>query len=323
MVENESDNFFMTADDTDRKRLVEQCIARIAEQVALEDSRHGELIKQFLYTGEEDPDDQIFSLSGWDGARAHSNKCKAALRLLFDELSKFLPKEALSIPDVTPEMVRQQIHPMIHGLVQPNWQEIALRELGDRVFVLNHAGAKAALEAEIFTSWLNSAHDVLWLYFDDYGLKPDKVARKREKGIEGQACEYAVVRLSSLKDEDPYKNVIVHEAAHLLHYLKPGHFQLPVRRNQERFVDVDFFHRELFAFACEAYSRVCQNGDRKSRHLSASQMFDKATSFPEESIQEITNLVLATSRSGKGWKVIRDATVIKPIRRPKFTVGRL
>src|SRR3989442_11239577 len=54
----------------------------------------------------------------------------------------------------------------------------------------------------------------------------------------------------------------VHEAAHLLHYLKPEHYGLRVRRGQERFVDVEFRQRQLFAFACEAYSHVVVQRDR-------------------------------------------------------------
>ena len=51
----------------------------------------------------------------------------------------------------------------------------------------------------------------------------------------------------------------------MLHYLKPSHYGLQVRRGQERFVDTEFRHRELFAYACEAYSRVVLLGDHKSR----------------------------------------------------------
>jgi hypothetical protein len=73
------------------------------------------------------------------------------------------------------------------------------------------------------------------------------------------------VRWSAYGAKDPYSDVIVHEAAHLLHYLKPERYGLHVRSGQERFVDIVFRHRELFAFACEAYSRVILQGDRKPR----------------------------------------------------------
>ena len=65
----------------------------------------------------------------------------------------------------------------------------------------------------------------------------------------------------------PIAMSFVHEAAHLLHYLKPEHYGLHVRRGQERFVDVEFRHRELFAYACEAYSRVVLQGEAEKEDL--------------------------------------------------------
>src|ERR1035441_874973 len=75
----------------------------------------------------------------------------------------------------------------------------------------------------------------------------------------------SLMRWSAYHTQDPYSDVIVHETAHLLHYLKPEHYGLRVRRGQERFVDVEFRHREL-AFACEAFSRA--NPPRRSRFRS-------------------------------------------------------
>ena len=84
-----------------------------------------------------------------------------------------------------------------------------------------------------------------------------------------------------------HSNVIVHEAAHLLHYLKPAHYGLHVRRGQERFVDVEFCHRELFAFACEAYSRVVRHNEGKSHISFAQEMKERAFSFPRDRIEEV------------------------------------
>jgi hypothetical protein len=53
----------------------------------------------------------------------------------------------------------------------------------------------------------------------------------------------------------------------VLHYLKPRNFGLHVRRGQERFVDIEFCHRELFAYACEAYSRVVLHGDQDGEEI--------------------------------------------------------
>ena len=78
----------------------------------------------------------------------------------------------------------------------------------------------------------------------------------------------------------------------MLHYLKPRHYGLHVRRGQERFVDTEFRHRELFAYSCEAYSRVVLHGERKSRIAFADKMQQDAFSFPSGEMEEAAALVL-------------------------------
>ena len=88
-----------------------------------------------------------------------------------------------------------------------------------------------------------------------------------------------------------------------------------VRTGQERFVDVEFRHRELFAFTCEAYSRVMRHRERKSRVSFAEKMREGAFSFPLSELENIAALVLEAARSRNGWRVIREATVIHRIRK--------
>jgi hypothetical protein len=127
------------------------------------------------------------------------------------------------------------------------------------------------------------------------------------------------VRWSAYQNDDPYSDVIVHEAAHLLHYLKPEHYGLQIRRGQERFVDVEFRHRELFAYACEAYYRVTLQGERKSRIWFAEKMRQEAFSFPSDQIEPVAALVLAAARARNGWRLIRNATTIRSTRRRAAT----
>jgi hypothetical protein len=165
-------------------------------------------------------------------------------------------------------MIRRRIEPMVKGLVQDDWQEVALREIIARTFTLNYQGTKAAIDAEMTTCFMGSAWRILWALFGDHGLKPEDV----EVGCDGLAGDFAHVRWSAYETNDPYSDVVVHEAAHMLHYLKPSHYGLHVRRGQERFVDTEFRHRELFAYSCEAYSRVVLHGERKSRIALADKM---------------------------------------------------
>ena len=298
----------------DELNAVDRCIRAAAEVAATADSLSVPLIERFLRTGEETWDGAgsgRFTLAQFKEDEAYTRAAKTALRTLLHLLASLLPPEAQSASPVPPETIRRRIQPMVAGLVQRDWQEVALREATTRTFVLNFQGAKAAMDAELSTCFLGSAWRILWALFGDHGLKPDDV----EMECDGLAGDFAHVRWSAYEATDPYSDVVVHEAAHLLHYLKPLHYGLLVRRGQERFVDVEFCHRELFAFACEAYSRVVLHGERRSRLSFAEKMFEGAFSFPRGHIEEVASLVLSAARARNGWRVIREAAVIHRTRR--------
>ena len=269
----------------------------------------------FLRTGEETSEDSIPEgnvLEWMRGAQERKKRKYAALRHLFYLLARYLPPGARDVPSVTAEVVKDLVRPMIEGFIQPAWREVALRELGRRVFVLNHDTTLAAMEAEMSTTWIGEAWQVLWLYFHDYGLAP----RGLKLGMDGlSAGAFAHVRPSAQKRDDPYCDVVIHEAAHLLHFLKPENFGMSVRRGQERFLDVRFDSRELFAFVCEAYSNVLRRPDRKARLAFAERFVKDGTSFPRHGRKQIANLLLAATRSRNGWKVIREDVVEKRGRR--------
>ena len=198
---------------------VNRCIQDAVQQAVNTAGISVPAIEGFLRTGEET----------WDGAGSgrftlaqikqdgiYSGRAKAALRNLFDLLASLLPPEAKMIAPVAPETIRQHVDPMVKGLVQADWQEVALREITRRTFLLTFQGAKDAIEAELSTGYLGTAWKILWVYFEDHGLTPDEIATECD-GI--SAGEFAHVPWSAYHTQDPYSDVIVHETAHLLHYL--------------------------------------------------------------------------------------------------------
>jgi hypothetical protein len=294
---------------------VNHCIREAAREAAASGGLLTPLIEGFLRTGEETWDGAgsgRFTLAQFNEDEVYTRATKTALRTLFRLLGDLLPAEAKVAPQAGPRTIRASIGPMVKGLLEGDWQEVALRELTARTFVLNFQGAKAAMEAELSTCFMGTARRILWALFGDYGLKPEDISVEWD-GV--SAGNFAHVRLSAYETKDPYSDVIVHEAAHLLHYLKPAHYGLHVRRGQERFVDIEFCRRELFAFACEAYSRVVRHNERKSRISFAEEMKERALSFPRDQIEEVAALVLSASRARNGWRVIREATVIRRVRR--------
>lgn len=303
----------------DKLSAANQCIRDAAQEVAAPDRLSAPIIERFLRTGVETWDGAgsgRFTPAQFENNTAYRRAAKAALRALFDLLANLLPAEARRALHVAPELIRPSVEPMVNGLVQREWQEVAVRELISRTFVLNFRGAKAAMEVELPSCDMESAWRILWALYGDYGLKPNDI----EMTCDGLAGDFAHVRWSAYQTKDPYSDVIVHEAAHLLHYLKPRNFGLHVRRHQERFVDVEFRHRELFAFACEAYSRVVLHGPRKPRIAFAESMKHDAFSFPTGQMEEVAALVLNAARARNGWRVIRAATVIHQARKPAKAV---
>jgi hypothetical protein len=303
----------------DNFEAINHCIREAAQQTAAADALLAPPIERFLRTGEETWDGAgsgRFTLAQFRQNEDYRRAARTALRTLFRRLASLLPAEARLVPQVAPESIRRRIDPMVKGLVRGDWQEVALRELTARTFALNFQGAKAAMDAELSTCYMGGAWRILWGFFGDHRLKPDEIEMECD-GL--SAGDFAQVRWSANETKDPYSDV-VHEAAHLLHYLKPERYGLPVRRGQERFVEVEFRHRELFAFACEAYSRVVFHNQRKSRISFAQKMQADAFSFPRSDIEEVAALVLNAGCARNGWRVMREATVIHRIRRRVKTV---
>jgi hypothetical protein len=296
--------------EDDTLTAINRCIRDASKQAAEVGGLSVPIIERFLRTGEETWEGAgsgRFTFAQIKQAGIYTERARAALRDLFGLLAGVLPPEAKTIPPVAPETIRQRVHSMVTGLVQRDWRDVALRELARRTYILTFPGIQAAMEAELSTGFLGACWKLLWAYFEDHGLKPVEILVEYD-GM--SAGEFAHVRWSAYGTKDPYSDVVVHEAAHLLHYLKPEHYGLHVRRGQERFVDVEFRHRELFAFACEAYSRVILQGDRSSRIAFADRMREEAFSFPQDCLNEVVELVAAAAHARNGWRVIREATVI-------------
>lgn len=271
-------------------------------------------IDHFLRSGEEaweGSGSEHFTRAQFQEDMAYTGAVKSALRLLFNSLAELLPEEIRASAPIPADVIGNRIEPMVIGLLPQAWRAVAMREILAHLFVLNFPGAQAALDAKLSTCDLNGAWRVLWLMFEDYGLKPEEVA----VDCEGMASDYAHVRWSAFEGKDPFSDVVVHEAAHMLHYLKPAHFDLAVRRGQERFVDVEFRHRELFAYSCEAYSRVVARGGRKDRMAFAATMLKGASSFPRAELDASAPLVLQAAESRSSWRVIREAVEIRNPRR--------
>lgn len=176
---------------------IRQYIRAAASAAASVDALSVRPIERFLLTGEE----------SWEGAGSgrwtlaqlnrdeiHTKAAKRALKALLTYMGNLLPDEVRLMPLATPEQIQTHIEPMVTGLVQLDWQLVALRELASRTFVLNFPGANAAIDAELQTCYLGAAWQIFWAFCDDYGLKLPEI----DIGCDGlSAGAFAHVRVSA------------------------------------------------------------------------------------------------------------------------------
>lgn len=247
----------------DTSPLVSPCIREAAEHAAAAEGLAALPIERFLRTREET----------WEGAGSgRFTLTQFAIRKLFDLLANLLPADVQSGQVVSPDIIRQRIEPMVTGLVQTDWREVALHEMVARTFILNVPGARGAINAELKTCTMGTAWRILWALFGDHALTPGDF----DVGCDGIAADYAHVRWSAYQTRDPYSDVVVHETAHLLHYLRPSYYR---------------------------------------RIAFAEKMREAAFPFPRTEIETIATLVLRATRARNGWRVIRQAAVIPKVHR--------
>jgi hypothetical protein len=138
--------------DQDKYNAVKQCIREAAQDAAEADGSSVPVIERFLRTADETWDGAgsgRFTLAQYQNNDVYRRAAKSALRTLFGLLANLLPAEAHLAPHIAPGTIRFHVEPMVKGLVQEDWQDVALRELASRTFVLNFRGAKAAMEVEL------------------------------------------------------------------------------------------------------------------------------------------------------------------------------
>ena len=99
---------------------------------------------------------------------------------------------------------------------------------------------------------------------------------------------------------------IVHEVAHIFHNCKRATVDLPATRRHEWLLDIDFRKRELFAYACEAYSCILAAGETRERRIDALARHVEGELPSDETVEidEYLGILAESVRSRNGWKVI-------------------
>jgi hypothetical protein len=105
---------------------------------------------------------------------------------------------------------------------------------------------------------------------------------------------------------DRFEDFIVHEMAHVFHNWKRESIGLRHTRKREWLLPIAFAKRELFAYSCEAYSRILEHGrDRADRLLLLEEL--RSLPLPDRdrvNVDEYLQVLGAAVSFRNGWKRI-------------------
>jgi hypothetical protein len=152
-------------------------------------------------------------------------------------------------------LAREKIAPMVCGLF-PVAERTAVMDMFSRAIVFLTPDNIASVLLE--TPFITTAWELANLYLLSCSVEPLSKEAPEIVGLsEGTTC---YVSAAYFRFENRFEDFVVHEAAHVFHNCKRETVGLPKIRGRERLLEIEFRKRELFAYACETYSRVVALG---------------------------------------------------------------
>jgi hypothetical protein len=259
-------------------------------------------IRHFLATGEHDA-----VYREWPGDNALA-RIRAAERRLRAALVKEVRHRMRSCdhPSLPPgfdagRFVLDKVGSMVRGLFPVKERQVMLNLFEKSlVFVTRDNIEKIVQETPyLFTAW-----QIANLYLGSFGLPGLDDRPARLVGLSEETTFY--VSTSYFEDGDPFADWVVHEAAHVFHNWKRDRAGLPSTSKREFLLEIAFAKRELFAYACEAYSRILEQAksptDRRRLHAEYSEKWVPDDNRLNRS--ELVSILAEAVGARNGWKRI-------------------
>jgi hypothetical protein len=276
-------------------------------------------IVRYLSTGEHDG---LFT--SWPGdsflarARNGDQALREALIAAVNNLAARakVPRELVGL-DVK-AFAREKIRPMVFGLFAAAEREAVLEALSGSIVFLTPSNIREVLST---TPFLMTAWRLANLYL--LSLDAELLSREAPEMVgmsEGTTC---YVSTAYFCPENQFEDFLVHEAAHVFHNCKRRTLGLPERPRHEWLLDIEFSKRELFAYACEVYSRILNlRTTTAARKRLLEEMEDEIRVIPGGRIDVETYVYVIRDAVGarNGWKHILRNCAPSPQRRHRSRV---
>ena len=259
-------------------------------------------IDRFLSTGSHD--DTLFQI--WPG-NSVVERCingDAALRsALISAVLKRTEASVSECPDYSGLEInlRAKFTPMVQGLFPQKEQTIILDTLEHSVVFLTPATINAIIKN---TRWLSTAWNIANIYLSSMGEKSLTDETPAILGLSEETTCY--VSVEYFRNNNPFDDYVVHEAAHIFHNCKCEMIGLHETRRREWLLDIDFAKRETFAYSCEAYSRIIELGKTPLERFLLLSEHVEGPMPPDDRVDadEYADILREAVSSRNGWKRI-------------------
>jgi hypothetical protein len=210
------------------------------------------------------------------------------------------------------DLTRGRVEPMVRGLFPRAEQDHVLGLLEKSVVFVSPRNVEQLIREQSFG---HSAWTVANLFLLYVGAELLSDEAPRIVGFsEATTC---FVSPEYLSGRGAFEDFIVHEAAHVFHNWKRRYAGLPHTRRKEWLLEIEFRKRETFAYSCEVYSRILEQGRTPKERTALLEQYRLAPFGPEHvevGTNEHLDILNEAVRVRNGWK--RILARCAPPRRP-------
>ncbi len=266
-------------------------------------------IERFLVTGAYD-----IYFAGWPGSNCLDAAVQATRRLRSALIAEtFRRSEGLKFSNFVPDDLycwsSNKLKPMVNGLFKGRERTVILHLLASNIVFLTPPNVARALDSE---RWLSTAWDVANIYLESLNVPALSAQASNIVGLSQETTCY--VSMAYFKETDPFADFVVHEAAHVFHNCRRSTAGLSQKSHSDFLLDIDYRMRETFAWACEAWSRICCLAtDPAGRQALLRQHVDYGLPSDDRvNHDEYLDIVRGAIRARNGWQHILARCTTKP-----------
>ena len=273
-------------------------------------------VRRYLCSGNHD-----ICFAGWPGMNFVDVATRADQRLRTALVGETLQRAKgldCKVPSPSDSHVwtRHKLAPMVHGLFGANERPVVLDMLDRSVVFLTPQNIAAVLMEE---QWLSTAWDLANLYLYSLGVPGLSQQARHIVGLSQETTCY--VSMSYFREDDPFADFVVHEAAHVFHNCKRESLGLAESRHREWLLNIDYPRRETFAYACEAYSCISAMAVDTRQRQQALERHAETALPPDDRVDhdEYLDILHEAVRARNGWQRILKRCSPGQSRRPRIT----